>query len=293
MPLKVTEILIPSQYYDEPLAERIMPLRMRLIPAGNFVMGSPPDEPERQEREGPQHVVNVSQFFMSQYPITQAQWRFVAELPQQAQELELNPSRFKGDKRPVERVSWHDAVEFCARLTNYTKRPYRLPSEAEWEYSCRAVTPEQLSVISGELTVEEWNKWLCEPFHFGESISTDYANYNVVDNKNKGSILLKPVMEQGETTPVDNFGVTNAFGLSDMHGNIWEWCADPWHDNYKNAPTDGSVWFENVAHGHCVVRGGSWLFESQHCRSSYRFPFTPDLRIHGIGFRVACSTSVV
>ncbi|MFM9160298.1 MAG: formylglycine-generating enzyme family protein, partial [Dolichospermum sp.] len=128
----------------------------------------------------------------------------VAALPQVNQELKPNPSRFKGDgstlltnHRPVERVSWHDAVEFCARLSNYTKRPYRLPSEAEWEYACRAGTT--------------------TPFHFGETMTTDLANYNGNYTYGDGS---KGVYRE-ETTEVGSFKIANEFGLYDMHGNVW------------------------------------------------------------------------
>jgi formylglycine-generating enzyme required for sulfatase activity len=152
-----------NQYYDQQLAEGVLPLRMMLIPAGTFAMGSPEDEPERQDNEGPQHEVTLSQFFMAKYPVTQAQWRVVANLPQVERELDPNPSEFKGDMRPVEQVSWYDAVEFCDRLTIKTNRQYRLPTEAEWEYACRAGTT--------------------TPFHFGETLSTDYANYDGADEK--------------------------------------------------------------------------------------------------------------
>jgi formylglycine-generating enzyme required for sulfatase activity len=146
-----------NQCYDEALADRVLPLRMMQIPAGTFLMGSPDDELERMESEGPQHEVTFSQFFMGKYPITQAQWRAVSALPQVERELKANPSGFEGDLRPVESVSWYDAVEFCDRLTILTNRQYRLPTEAEWEYACRAGTT--------------------TPFHFGKTITTEFANY--------------------------------------------------------------------------------------------------------------------
>lgn len=133
-------------------------LEMVAIPSGSFVMGSPKDEPERDESESPQHRVTIQPLFLGKYPVTQAQWQAVASLPQVNRKLNPEPSRFRGENRPVERVSWYDAVEFCERLSQHTGKPYRLPSEAEWEYACRAGTT--------------------TPFHFGETITSDLANYS-------------------------------------------------------------------------------------------------------------------
>jgi formylglycine-generating enzyme required for sulfatase activity len=246
---------------------------MVAIPAGTFMMGSPDDEIDRLSSEGPQHEVSVLAFFMSKYPITQAQWRFVAELPQVNQELAPDPSQYKGDKRPVEKVSWHHAVEFCARLSAHTNRDYRLPSEAEWEYACRAGTT--------------------TPFHFGETITTDLANYRGTDNKEynwSGSYGQGPKGEyREETTPVDHFAIANAFGLCDMHGNVWEWCADHWHDSYEGAPTDGSVWLSDDEDAARVIRGGSWDLNLRYCRSASRLSYIPREANVIIGFRIVCS----
>ena len=246
--------------YIEPLDNGI-DLEMVAIPGGEFVMGSPANEPERYNSESPQHSVTVPGFFMGRYPITQAQWRVVVALPRVVRDLEPAPSNFKGDARPVERVSWEDAVEFCDRLSRHTGREYRLPSEAEWEYACRAGTT--------------------TPFHFGEMINTEVANYNssAYAGGSEGD-------RRGETTPITEFGVANAFGLSDMHGNVLEWCLDHWHDNYERAPTDGSVWLSGNERANRVCRGGSWSYYPGDCRSAYRNHTTPGLRSYGLGFRV-------
>jgi formylglycine-generating enzyme required for sulfatase activity len=171
---------------------------MVLILGGTFLMGSPDDELDRYDDEGPQHEVSVPTFFMGKFPITQAQWRVVAETYSQVkQELDPDPANFKGDNRPVERVSWLDAVEFCARLSRETGREYRLPTEAEWEYACRAGTS--------------------TPFYFGDTITTDLANYDS-DGKRYGQ--GPEGTSRGETTEVGSLANANPFGLYDMHGNV-------------------------------------------------------------------------
>ena len=256
-----------AQFFTEELGDGVG-LDMVLIPAGNFLMGSPEDELERFEREGPQHPVTVPTFFLGKYVVTQAQWRAVAGLSQIERELDPDPSGFKGDDRPVERVSWDDAVEFCKRLSQATGRDYRLPSEAEWEYACRAGTT--------------------TPFHFGETITPELANYRGTVTYGDG-----PTGEyREETTLVGSFGAANAFGLFDMHGNVWEWCADSWHENYEGAPGDGSAWMndENDNRSH-VRRGGSWFSLPRLCRSAYRNWNGAHIRNYYLGFRVACSVA--
>ena len=224
-----------AKYFPENLGEET--LEMMLIPGGAFVMGSSDSEPNRESWEGPQHEVMVSPFFMGAHQVTQSQWRFVAGLPQVNVKLESDPSHFKGSNRPVEQISWYEAVEFCDRLKENTKRPYRLPSEAEWEYACRA----------GTIT----------PFYFGETITPELANYNgkiAYGDGPKGK-------NRGETTPVGQFPA-NAYGLHDMHGNVWEWCADYWHGSYEGAPTDGSAWLSDNDNTQRVIRGGSWFYQS-------------------------------
>jgi formylglycine-generating enzyme required for sulfatase activity len=260
-----------AQFFLEQLSDEVG-IRMMLIPEGSFNMGSPEDEQERSPSEEPVHRVQVSSFFMGKYPVTQAQWKIVASLPQVNRELNPDPSRFKGDKRPVERVSWYDAVEFCQRLSQYTNRTYRLPTEAEWEYACRAGTT--------------------TPFHFGETITTDFANYRGTDNKEYdwwGSYGRGPKGEyREETTAVDHLGIANAFGLCDMHGNVWEWCLDHWHDNYEGAPNDGSACLTDDESATRVLRGGSWFDFPRNCRCASRYDTFPGYVSFNIGFRVVC-----
>ncbi|MEQ8972538.1 MAG: formylglycine-generating enzyme family protein [Coleofasciculus sp. C1-SOL-03] len=261
-----------AQFFVEQLSDDVG-IRMMLIPKGSFNMGSPEYEPERSASEEPVHQVNVPSFFMGKYPVTQAQWRVVASLPPVNRELNPNPSRFKGDNRPVECISWYDAVEFCQRLSQYTHRSYRLPTDAEWEYACRAGTT--------------------TPFHFGETITTDLANYRGTDNTEygwSGSYGRGPKGEyRKKTTPVDHFGIANAFGLCDMHGNVRELCLDHWRDNYEGAPKDGSAWLSDDEIAICVLRGGSWNFAPSRCRCASRFTSYPGIDINDfVGFRVVC-----
>ncbi|MBW4674920.1 MAG: SUMF1/EgtB/PvdO family nonheme iron enzyme [Desmonostoc geniculatum HA4340-LM1] len=255
-----------AKYFTEYLGDGVS-LEMMLIPGDKFMMGSPPNEAERYGDESPQHEVTVPPFFMGKFPVTQVQWRAVAGLPQVNRELDTEPSNFKGDDLPVEQISWYEAVEFCDRLSRYTDRYYRLPSEAEWEYACRAGTT--------------------TPFNFGETITSNLANYyaeSTYGDAPKG----KP---QNKTTPVGKFNVANAFGLYDMHGNVWEWCADPWHGNYEGAPLDGSAWISEIDNDnhYRLLRGGSWYNGPRDCRSAYRPYNDPDDCYNNVGFRVVVS----
>ena len=257
----------------EPLSKDIS-LEMVSLPGDTFMMGSPDDEIDRYDDESPQHKVTVEPFWIGRYPITQAQWRVVAAMSKIERKLDADPSHFKGDNRPVESVSWHDAVEFCRRLSDYTNLDYRLPTEAEWEYACRAGTT--------------------TPFHFGETIMTSLANYRGTDdeeNELSGSYGDGPKGDYREkTTDVDHFEYANAFGLGDMHGNVYEWCQDHWHDNYDGAPTNGGSWEKsNKKDANRVMRGGSWSNDPRNCRSALRFINTPVVRYYSIGFRVVCS----
>jgi formylglycine-generating enzyme required for sulfatase activity len=248
--------------FREPLAAEIG-LEMVAIPSGKFTMGSPESEQDRYPDESPQHEVTVQPFFIGKYPITQAQWRVIANKPQIERELNPDPSDFKGDNRPVEQVSWEEAVEFCQRLSRETGRDYRLPTEAEWEYACRAGTT--------------------TPFYFGRTITGKLVNYD------SDVIYLqeRKVKGKGETTPVSDFQ-PNAFGLYDMYGNVWEWCMDHWNINYEGTPTDGSAWLFDDKNANRLLRGGSWLTYPRNCRSANRGRNTPVYRYSDIGFRVVC-----
>jgi formylglycine-generating enzyme required for sulfatase activity len=253
-----------AQYFREKLGDEIE-LDMILVHGGNFLMGSPDTEEERDKDESPQHPVTVKSFFLGRYPVTQAQWRIVAETYDQVNiELNPDPSRFKGAMRPVEQVSWYEAQEYCNRLANKTKRPYRLPPEAEWEYACR----------SGTTT----------PFYFGNTISTELANY---DGNYTYANGVKGEYRQ-ETTPVDHFDIANAWGLCDMHGNVNEWCQDH-YGSYEDTPKDGSAWLTENSEDPRIIRSGSWIDEPGFCHSAYRYYFHPDVRDYNLGFRVSCS----
>jgi formylglycine-generating enzyme required for sulfatase activity len=242
-----------AKYFKEDLSNGIT-LDMVQIPGGSFMMGSPASEKDRDNNESPQHQVNVPAFSMGKFVVTQEQYQQI---------MGNNPSSFSGAKRPVERVSWNNAVKFCQKLSQKTGREYRLPSEAEWEYACRAETT--------------------TPFHFGETITTELANYD--GNYTYASEPTGKFLQQ--TTDVGSFP-PNAFGLYDMHGNVWEWCQDDWHDNYSNAPKDGSVWTSQSGITK-LLRGGSWHLNPEYCRSAYRLYDGLALTSYYIGFRVVCS----
>ena len=230
------------------------------IPSGTFTMGSSEQE-SGNKSEKPQHNVTLKNFLMGIYPITQAQWLYIAQRKdlKVEQDLKPEPSEFKGSTNPVERVSWLDAVEFCQRLSKLSKRKYRLPTEAEWEYACRAQT-KPLNLDKGETY---------PPYHFGEILTPDLANYN--ENLKK-------------TTPVGQF-YANDFGLYDMHGNVWEWCQDDWRENYKEIKKSKKQ--QNQASK--VLRGGSWYYLPDCCRSAFRsLNFRRNDSTFNDGFRVVC-----
>ncbi|MGK7886095.1 MAG: SUMF1/EgtB/PvdO family nonheme iron enzyme [Crocosphaera sp.] len=264
-----------AQYIAEDLGNDVT-LEMVEIPGGKFMMGTDDEEIERLvkkfdwdgfRRERPIHEVRVSPFFIGKYPITQAQWKAIATLNKIDIDLKPDPSSFKGDDRPVENVRWDECVEFCKRLSELTGKEYKLPSEAQWEYACRAGTT--------------------TPFHFGETITTDLANYNgnsVFASESKGQ-------HRHETTPVGQFP-PNAFGLDDTHGNVWEWCADDGYSNYEGAPTNGSAWISDDNNPTKVIRGGSWGNYPNICRCAYRYYYDLPVNSPYVGFRVVCGPPV-
>ncbi|MBJ7900161.1 MAG: SUMF1/EgtB/PvdO family nonheme iron enzyme [Cyanobacteria bacterium RI_101] len=219
-------------------------LELVKIPAGSFLMGS-----NESDCEKPIHQVSVKEFYLGKYPVTQEQWQAV---------MGNNPSYFRDNsKNPVERVSWNACQNFCRKLSQIIGKIYRLPSEAEWEYTCRAGTQTH--------------------YYFGDDENQlgDYAWHS-----GNSGVKTHPV---GQKKP-------NLWGLYDMHGNVWEWCEDQWHDNYKNAPTDGSPWIDNYSQIR-VIRGGCWGSNLWYCRSASRLYDSPVDRSNSIGFRVLCESS--
>jgi formylglycine-generating enzyme required for sulfatase activity len=234
-------------------------LEMVYVPAGSFTMGSPTSEAERRDNEGPQHNVTLEAFWLSKYPITQGQYQAI---------VGSNPAKFKGDARPVECVSWREAIAFCQRVSTQLNQSFTLPSEAQWEYACRG----QASIYT--------------PFYFGETITPEFVNYDgehTYGNAPKGKY-------RKETTAVGSFPPNN-FGLCDMHGNVWEWCLDTWHDNYAGAPIDGSAWQSQNENDNRVLRGGSWDFNPRYCRSAYRDNYGPVIQSNYFGFRVCLAVA--
>jgi formylglycine-generating enzyme required for sulfatase activity len=217
-------------------------LEMVLVQGGKFMRGSP--EGKGYDDERPQREVTVPALYVGKFQVTQAQWKAVmGQFPKEP--------GFPGEQHPVERVSWHDAQAFCQKLSQMTGKAYRLPSEAEWEFACRAGTTGD---YAGKLDEMAW-----------------YSNNS-----------------DGKTHPVGQKS-PNAFGLFDMHGNVWEWCEDHWHGDYNGAPTDGSAWIEQDKGAARVVRGGSWNNVNNFCRSASRSNNDPAVRYVVIGFRVVIS----
>jgi eukaryotic-like serine/threonine-protein kinase len=224
-------------------------LDMVLVLGGTFEMGTDSDE---GQYERPRHSVTVPTFYMGKYEVTQAQWRAV---------MGTQPFGFQGDDLPAERVGWEDAVKFCRRLSEMTGLKYRLPSEAEWEYACRARTT--------------------TAFAYGDSLGSAKANFN--GRYPYG--MAPPDDFRQRTTPVGYFK-PNGFGLFDMHGNVAEWTADTFHVNYEGAPADGSAWVEGGDAKYRMQRGGSWQSGGERLRCAAREFSEPETINDSIGFRV-------
>jgi formylglycine-generating enzyme required for sulfatase activity len=266
--LEPRSLQVPA--YRQRLAKGVE-LTMVQIPAGSFQMGSPENEAGRSGAEGPQHQVSLPSFFMAQTPITQAQWAVVASWRPVGRDLKAQPAYFKGLNRLVEQVSWQEAQEFCLRLNERFSKSlghgfsYGLPSEAQWEYACRAAST--------------------TPFHFGVTLTPDLANYdgNYIYGDGQKGLYRK------ETTEVAVFPA-NQWGLHDMHGNVWEWCADHWHNSYNFVPDNHLPWLipgASEAHPR-LLRGGSWFNSPGYCRSACRDYDHPGNRHGSVGFRVRC-----
>jgi uncharacterized protein (TIGR02996 family) len=222
-----------------------------LVPPGSFLMGSPESEKFRQRGEQQHRVTLTRPFWMCTHLLTQSQWQAVTG---------ANPSHFQGPYLPVEQVSWHDCRHFCRSLSERLGKPFRLPSEAEWEYACRAGTS--------------------TPFAFGETISTDQVNYDGGRTYGHGRLGVF----RGRTTPVEHFPA-NPWGLHDMHGNLSEWCGDRYAP-YSAADVVDPKAAPAAADDNVVLRGGGWAFRPVYCRSAYRFSFLPAGRNEFCGCRI-------
>jgi len=261
-------------------------LEMVRIPAGEFIFGLPDNGDLSTYTGGPRYRVTVSEFWMSRTAITQKQWKIVAEMPEIVQPLNPNPAHFSRKNNPVEKVSWQDCIEFCLRLNQASSKPYRLPSEAEWEYACRAGTT--------------------TAFHFGPTLSSRWANYYGLANYDSKTNKSENEEYRNQTTPVGSLNAPNAWGLHDMHGNVWEWCLDDYHQ--EGVPTDGTAWIDNE--DDCVNsidwlksllkknsisklrRGGSWCNSMRDCRSANRSGCSCDGKYQETGFRVVVAKTV-
>ena len=239
-------------------------LEMVVIPGGTFFMGSPQIEGRDRKEERPQHQVKLSSFCMSKYPITQGQWKII---------MGHNPSTFQGKNKPVDTVSFDDSLDFCKKLSEEVGLDFILPSEAQWEYACRSITnPSKYRQLDG---VD-----LYPPFYFGNTITHQLANYN--STRTYQQEILGIYRET--TTEVGSFPPNN-FGLYDLHGNVWEWCADDWHETYQNAPKDGRIWMDGCDQ-YSPTRGGSWAAFPVYCRSATRTKVKRNSRSFYNGFRI-------
>jgi len=255
------EEAVPAQEI-EPSVTYIEP-EMVVLEGGTFLMGSPPDEPQRDSDEGPQRVVNIPSFAIAKHEVTFEEYDLFAQAT--GRPLPDDEGWGRG-RRPVINVSWNDAMAYLEWLSAQTGRRYRLPSEAEWEYAARA----------GSTT----------RFHTGDCITTDQANFdgNFPPAGCPEGEYREQTIEVGRFEP-------NGFGLYDMHGNVWECVADCWNDSYEGAPDDGSAWRTGNC-GRAVLRGGSWFNYGQILRSAYRYGYSRAYRNFDTGFRPARSVAL-
>ncbi|MEO0986559.1 MAG: formylglycine-generating enzyme family protein [Cyanobacteria bacterium J06639_14] len=273
-------------------------LKMVFIPSGTCLMGVANGEDrsatDRYHHDEPQHEVRIrKQFWLGQYPVTQAQWRAVAALPPVQFAMRSEPSQYKPhldfdlENHPISGVSWQEAIEFCARLSAHTGRPYRLPTEAEWEYACKAETTTPFSF--GDYFLVERSQL---PSEFITAVTSPSAGIN-----NQMYLLNCDGLMKG-TTPVGSYPA-NPWGLYDMHGNVWEWCLDPWHPDYSTKPEtckqDGHTpWTKGnppAERKYRMLRGGTCRSSMQECLSTARHMGSVEMNPHSdvYGLRVLCS----
>ena len=251
--------------------------RLRWIPPGRFLMGSPADESGRWEGEGPQHRVTIRQgYWLFDTPCTQALWETV---------MGRNPSRFMDPNRPVEQVSWDEVQEFIERINDrISGLELVLPSEAQWEHACRAGTETALYTGAIEILGDANAPALDLIAWYGGNSGVDFE----LKNGQERSWLNDMQFPEGRagTHPAKR-KQPNPWGLYDMLGNVWEWVQDPWHENYAAAPDDGSVWDRDETGAVRVIRGGSWDNGARNCRSACRGRSDPDKWDVNLGFRPA------
>jgi formylglycine-generating enzyme required for sulfatase activity len=238
------------------------PIEMVQLSGGDFNMGVPELEPEAEPEEGPPHTVKLSPFFIGRREITQEQWKAVSHLPQVKTPLVEEPSESRGDQLPVDSVSWEDCQEFCRRLSRLSKRKYRLPTEAEWEYAARAGTG--------------------TPFCFGPTISPEVAVYNATQAYGESPVQSEPRLSAAN---VGDTGAANRFGMFDVHGNVEEWCQD-WYGPYNPKTSVNPIGPEKGTER--VLRGGGWYSYAWNCRSASRAHARPEQGSNYTGFRIVC-----
>ncbi|MBF0424063.1 MAG: formylglycine-generating enzyme family protein [Magnetococcales bacterium] len=252
--------------------------RLRWIPPGRFWMGSPEEEPGRLDWENQRHEVTIKKgYWLFDTPCTQALWQAV---------MGENPSRFRSPKRPVEQVSWDDVKKFLKKINQkITGLDLVLPSESQWEYACRAGTT--TAIYSGDIRIlGEHNAPALDPIAwYGGNSGIDF---DLKDGLDSSSWKEKQYPHRKAGTRPVALKAPNPWGLYDMLGNVWEWCADDWHDNYEGAPLDGSPWLDaERAGGDRVIRGGSWFIDARLVRAASRVGSPPGVRDDDLGFRCA------